>query len=98
MKARLPINRKTQDRIREEVANEYKKQGEELHRRNFKLICVALNEKFGFGKVRLTRLIDAVEELGKEREDDEVFWYHIDRYLNKMGMDFEKENYEVMDE
>ena len=98
MKARVPINRKQQDRIREEVAKEYKRQGEEMSRRIFKLFCVALNDKFGFGEVRLKKLIDAVNELGKERDEDEVFWSHIDRYLKKINMQFEEENYEVMDE
>ena len=36
-------------------------------------------------------------DLGAERKDDEVFWTHIDRKLEQIGLDFPKEDYEVMD-
>lgn len=61
-------------------------------------MCVVLNKYFGFGKTRLTELVQHIGELSKERNDDEVFWTHIDRYLESIGLDFPKENYEKMDE
>lgn len=97
MKARATLDRKTKERINLEVKAEYDRQGEELSRRHIKLICVALNEHFGFGKDRLLKLVQAYGDLGAERKDDEIFWSHIDRYLERIGLDFPKEDYEVMD-
>ena len=97
MKARVSIDKKTKQRINDEVKAEYDRQGQELSRRHIKLVCVALNEHFGFGKDRLLRLVEAYGNLGAERKDDEVFWSHIDRYLERIGLDFPKENYETMD-
>ena len=97
MKARLSIDKKTRQRINDEVKAEFDRQGQELSRRHIKLFCVALNEEFGFGKDRLLRLIQKYGDLSAERKDDEVFWSHIDRYLERIGLDFPKENYETMD-
>ena len=97
MKARVSIDKKTRQRINDEVKAEFDRQGQELSRRHIKLFCVALNEEFGFGKDRLLRLIQKYGDLGAERKDDEIFWSHIDRYLERIGLDFPKEDYEVMD-
>lgn len=97
MKARMKLNNKIQKKIKEEVRAEYDRQGQDLTRRHIKLMCVALNEHFGFGKNRLMKLIQAYGDLGEERKEDEVFWSHIDRYLEQIGLDFPKEDYEVMD-
>jgi hypothetical protein len=97
MKARVSIDKKTKQRINQEVKAEYDRQGQELSRRHIKLFCVALNEHFGFGKKRLLRLVQAYGDLGAERKDDEVFWSHIDRRLEQIGLNFPKENYETMD-
>ena len=97
MKARMKLNNKIQKKIKEEVRTEYDRQGQDLARRHIKLMCVALNEHFGFGKNRLMKLIQAYGDLGEERKEDEVFWSHIDRYIEQIGLDFPKEDYEVMD-
>ena len=97
MKARVSIDKKTRQRINDEVKAEFDRQGQELSRGHIKLFCVALNQEFGFGKKRLLRLVQAYGDLGAERKDDEVFWSHIDRKLEQMGLDFPKENYETMD-
>lgn len=97
MKARMKLNNKIQKKIKEEVRTEYDRQGQDLARRHIKLMCVALNEHFGFGKNRLMKLIQAYGDLGEERKEDEVFWSHIDRYLEQIGLDFPKEDYEIMD-
>ena len=97
MKARMKLNNKIQKKIKEEVRTEYDRQGQDLARRHIKLMCVALNEHFGFGKNRLMKLIQAYGDLGEERKEDEVFWSHIDRYIEQIGLDFPKEDYEIMD-
>ena len=97
MKARTKLDNKVQKKIREEVRAEYDRQGQDLARRHMKLVCVALNEHFGFGKDRLMKLIQAYGDLSEERKDDEIFWTHIDRYLERIGLDFPKEDYEIMD-
>jgi hypothetical protein len=97
MKARIGIDKKTKQKISQEVKAEYGRQGRELSRRHIKLFCVALNEEFGFGKKRLLRLIQRYGDLGAERKEDEIFWSHIDRYIEQIGLDFPREDYEVMD-
>ena len=97
MKARVTLDRKTKERINLEVKAEYDRQGQDLSRRHIKLMCVALNENFGFGKDRLLKLVQAYGDLSAERKDDEIFWYHIDRHLEQIGLDFPREDYEVMD-
>lgn len=100
MKARLPLNRKHKDRIRQEVAVEYDRQGREMTRRIFKLFCLALNKQYGFGHDRLCKVMNLVSQMSAESTVDEAFWTHVDRavvdQLN-MGDYFEKENYNVMD-
>lgn len=103
MKCRIPlVNRKMQKEIdahaKERVAEHYEKQGEEITRRNFKLFCLALHNDFGFGGQRLAKLIMAVSKLIEKSKTDEVFWYHTDRELKAIGLDFPNEDYEVMDE
>lgn len=97
MKARRRVDPKMQERIRNEVAEHLQQETNNMTRRYFKLFCVALNQAFGFGKDRLTRLIAMVEELAQEREQDEVFWVHIDRYCKHLGLEFPDEDYERMD-
>lgn len=98
MKARLPINSKQKKRIRQEVDSYYQKAGNDMTRRVFKLFCLALNEQYGFGKKRLSRLIATVSELSVKSADDEVFWGHTDRQIiDRMGIEFEREDYEVVD-
>lgn len=97
MKAHRTIDKKFQKRIRDEVAEEFKKQSNDMTRRVIKAICVSLNQEYGFGKIRLLRLIDRLEEISKEREHDEVFWSHIDIYCKHLGLDFPDEDYEKMD-
>lgn len=98
MKARLPINSKLKQQVRREVAKEYERQGQEATRRIFKLFCIALNEKYGFGKNRLLSTLQEVERLSVESQQDEVFWTHVDKVvIDQLGVNFEKENYELMD-
>ncbi len=99
MKARIPmqLNKKQKAAIREAVAEEIRKQGEDSVRRVFKLMCVSLNDDFGFGAGRLARVIDRINTLSREHDNDEVFWEHIDKRLAQMGANFQPEDYELME-
>lgn len=97
MKARRTVDKKMQERIRAEVSEEFTRQSNAMTKRVFKLFCVALHQEFGFSKDRLNRTIARVEKIGSEREWDEVFWSHIDKYVASLGLDFLPEDYERMD-
>lgn len=66
-------------------------------RRIMKIVCIALHEKFGFGRDRLTAMLKEVGDISETRKDDEVFWYHVDREMQALNLDFEPEDYERMD-
>lgn len=99
MRANIPyrITNKQKAAIRNEVAEEHRRQGEANHRRLFKLMCAVLNKRRKFGKGRLMETIDDISKLAAEHEHDEVFWRHIDMLMEQLGLEFEKENYEEMD-
>jgi hypothetical protein len=98
MNAMLPLNNKTKRKVRQEVAKEYERQGQESVRRIYKLMCAVYNELYGHGKIRCGRAIARIGELSNKHKDDEVFWAHIDRVvIDQMGIEFERENYELMD-
>lgn len=103
MKARIQIpksyRKQVDEYVRDSSAEYLKKEKLELTRRTIKLACVILNDLFGFGKLRLTRLVVAISDFTSQRADDPVYWKHIDdRLINEIGLDFERENYEEMDE
>ena len=76
----------------------YQREAAENFRRYYKLVAIALNNKFGFGKKRILELFDELSELSKQREQDEVFWAHMDKIvINQIGLEFERENYEDLD-
>lgn len=101
MKARLHLNnrisKKQQADIKEYCAQELRKQEVEHTRRMIKIMCVALHEQYGFGSLRLSRVLEKIERLSDIRDKDEVFWYHVDRELKAIGLNFEPEDYEKVD-
>lgn len=98
MRARIPISNKVKKMVHEEAKKEYEKQCNDATRRVFKLFCVALNQMHGFGQKRILGTIQCVEDLSVESQRDEVFWSHVDRIVvEKIGINFEKEDYELMD-
>jgi hypothetical protein len=101
MKARIKASalasKKEIQKAREVVSEELRRQGGELTRRVFKLFCLCLNERFQFGKGRLGLVLGDVERLSKEHETDEVFWSHIDKRMEQIGMEFIKEKYDEVD-
>jgi hypothetical protein len=99
MKANIPtrVSNKQMAAIRKEVAKELERQEQSNIRRVFKLVCASLHEQYGFGKVRCGRVLQMVSKLAAEHENDEVYWYHIDRLMEQIGIEFINENYEEVD-
>ncbi len=97
IKASAVAGKKQKAMARELVQEELERQGHDLMRRTFKLFCLCLNERYGFGKYRLSGVISAVSELSVQHERDEVFWAHVDKRMEQLEMDFAKEDYEEME-
>lgn len=62
-------------------------------RQIIKIMCLSLNEKYGFGKKRAATLItwmfDLInEEVNKLDGDAGDFWYKVDQRLGQLGMNF----------
>ena len=83
--------------VAEFLKEEQQKQNKGAVRRLFKIMCVSLNDDFGFGAERLGRLINKISTLSEEHATDEVFWQHIDRRLEQMGVPFQREDYNEVD-
>lgn len=97
MRARLKPSAIT-SKAQKEAFREYQRQQHEGNmRRTFKLLCLALHEEFGFGQQRLRRVIDRIDVLAKEHEEDEVYWAHVDRVVDRLGLNFNPEDYEQVD-
>ena len=97
IKAADRLSNARKEAINAYTAEEIKRQGADVMRRLFKLVCVSLNEQFGFGAERCSRLIAEVSSLAEKHPEDEVFWTHVDQVMKQMGMEFIPENYEEMD-
>ena len=94
---RRPSSKKEKERLRGEVGKELRKQSGDLTRRLFKLFCLALNQEYGFGRQRLLKATQTVNDLALNRETDEVFWKHVDDRMEQLGLMFQREDYEEMD-
>lgn len=101
MKAIRQISKAEKDRInqlaRQNVADWLKKNEEHIVRRKLKIVCIALNDEFGFGAKRLARLIFAINRISKEWDDNPCYWTMVDRRLEQIGIPFEKENYDELE-
>ena len=101
MKAIRQISKAEKDRInilaRQNVAEWLKKNEQALTRRVLKIVCVSLNEEFGHGAQRLSRLVKSVNKTTDEWHDNPCFWTMIDRRLEQIGIPFEKENYDELE-
>lgn len=95
MKARIPPKHRYTKTVVKGANELVERQQLESMRRFFKLMCIALNEEFGFGARRLARLIVAFNELLDKSKKDTIFWYHVDGRLKQMKMDFEEEPPEI---
>lgn len=84
--------------IREEVDIMTREEEQRIIRETIKIVFLALNEQYHFGAKRLNRLLKVVDKLCDERQLDEVFWYHNDAALKRLGLNLPDENYaEMMD-
>lgn len=98
MKAHIPVmarvSNKTKDTIREAVSHELEKEKTNMMRRFFKLAAISLNEQFGFGENRLLRFIATINTLSTKHEDDPVYWEHVDKRCDQLGLGLPHEDYE----
>ena len=82
--------------IRDEIEIMTKEEEQRIIRETIKIVFLALNEQFHFGPKRLNRLMEVVDKLCDERQLDEVFWYHNDSALKRLGLNMPDENYDEM--
>ena len=102
MRARLKpsaVTTKAQKKaINQVLQDELNRQQKMVMRRFFKLMCVSLSEDFGFGKERLMRLINRISTVSAEHATDEVYWTHVDKRIEQLGLEFSKEDYKTLGE
>ncbi len=102
MRARIKpvytVSKKQKEAVQEYIKKEMQVQEFGSIRRVFKLFCVALHDEYGFGKGRLSNVLGKVNTVCEEKKDDPVFWTHVDRVIEQIGLDFTKENYAAMGE
>lgn len=94
MKARIPPQKRlSRETLRQcvEYANTVQ---DANNKRTFKLVCYVLHVYFGFGNIRLLRLISFLDEFIRKNEENEVFWEQVDRDMKRLGMEFGDEEYE----
>ena len=96
MKARLPALSKNQlKKANAEIDKMIKDKHEQSIRRYMKIMCHVLNEHYGFGKHRLSKVISEIGKLSVEADTDEIYWEHIDRIvIDYMGLNFKREQEE----
>lgn len=92
------VTKKQKEAVKEYIKEEMKVQQVGSTRRVFKLFCVALHEEYGFGKGRLSKVLGTVSAVCDEKKDDPVFWTHMDRVIEQIGLDFPQEDYESIGE
>ena len=94
MKARVPTLSKNQlKKVNAEIDKMIKHKHEQSIRRYMKIMCHVLNEHYGFGKHRLSKVISEIGKLSAESDTDEIFWEHIDRIvIDYMGLNFKRED------
>lgn len=102
MKARIKptysVTKKQKETVKEYIKEELRVQQIGSTRRVFKLFCVALHDEYGFGKGRLAILLSKISTVCDEKKNDPVFWSHMDKVIEQIGLDFPKEDYESMGE
>lgn len=95
MRARIKpsavISKAQRKAVNQVLQDELNRQQKLVMRRFFKLMCVSLSEDFGFGKERLMRVIDRISKVSAEHANDEIFWIHVDRRIEQLGLEFCKE-------
>ncbi len=99
MKARVPqltsnqrkLAKQEIDKIWEETE---KQKYEDLTRRILKTFVFVMYTEFGWGTIRLNRLIKAFNTCLEQSDTDIVYWEHIDRaVIDHLGLNFGKRDY-----
>ena len=103
MKARIKLrdklSKKEKANIEAYVQEVNQNEAVNMSRRLLKIVCVALNQRFGFGHDRLAALLGEIDRLAESQKEDLVFWYRTDRECIKyLNLPFEPEDYEKMGE
>ena len=102
MRARIKpvhsVSKKQKAAVSEYIKEELRVQQAGSVRRVFKLFCVALHDEYGFGKDRLTNVLGKVSAVCDSKQKDPVFWTHVDRAIEQIGLEFRKEDYKAMGE
>lgn len=80
MKARIPMSNKERRRAEEE--------GKNIAARMIPLMFIALNDMFGFGADRLSRVYARLIELTKEYSADDIGDEKIQKRLEQMKIEF----------
>ena len=96
MKSRLLINAILTPKQIEEVKafaheiaqEEFERLNKQATRRIFQLLAVSLNEMYGFGQGRITRLFGRLDGLMGIHQKDTEFWEHITRRCHQIGVEF----------
>lgn len=66
----------------------------DLTRRILKTFCYVMYVEFGWGPLRLTRLVNAFTKRMEDSDNDEVYWEHTDKVvMDHLGLDFKKRDY-----
>lgn len=92
-------NKMLNDYINRRALQVYDEEATGLIRRCYKTFAVALHSKYGFGKSRLMQLMGELSDISKLRNKDDVFWKHLDDIIiDEIGLEFNRENYEELEE
>lgn len=86
------VTNRQREAIRAEAEKRVQAETEQIVRRYMKLTCIALNERFGFGKSRLGDLLHEVTQLSILADTDEEYWAHVDQRLRQLGLEFLEED------
>ena len=97
MKAHISPSARMPNKLREAVHEHNAKESVNMSRRFYKLTALALNEMFGFGRKRILRYTQRFEELCIQYDDDPVYWEHVDKRCDQLGLCLAHEDYDEME-
>lgn len=98
MKAHLPTSARMSNKLLEAVREHNSRESICMSRRFYKLTALALNELFGFGTKRLLKYTARFEELCILYDTDPVYWEHVDKRCDQLGLGLPHEDYNEMEQ
>lgn len=93
MNARLPACNVLNNKAKRAADIYVREQQADMIRRIMKIVILALNEEYGFGRVRCGRVLAAINQAAEDQQHDEVFWTHVDGRVKQLGFDFASEDW-----